>query len=114
MAMEVFVPPSRYDATPPVNVAFAVHEAAFGDGYKQRAPAGLNSRTETIDLTWPKLTQAQAVQIRAFFDRHEGAKAFLFALFCHQPQRKWTVAKYSYRTSYPHTITASFEEAFEP
>lgn len=40
----------------------------YGDGYKQLAPAGINNKLDTWDLTLPLLTASVLVQVEAFFD----------------------------------------------
>lgn len=90
----------------------AVRRARFGDGYMQSSPDGLNARSRTYQLTFTG-SKAQIDSFIAFLDAHVGLSFF------------WTgprgTALYFCDThSEPlpsglvHSITATFEQTFQP
>jgi len=90
----------------------AVRKAAFGDGYTQRAPEGINPRSRSYQLTFTG-TKARIDQIIDFLDAHVGRSFF------------WTgprgTALYTCDThteplpnGLTHTVTATFEQTFQP
>lgn len=54
-----------------------VMKIAFGDGYEQVAPKGLNHNLRTYSAVFTG-TEARIKQIEAFFERQGGYKAFLW------------------------------------
>jgi phage-related protein len=48
--------------------SYRTKSVQYGDGYKQLAPAGINNKLDTWDLTLPLLTNAVVAQIEAFCD----------------------------------------------
>lgn len=112
MAIERFTWPTQNGDAP--DITYRVRTAQFGDGYKQESGDGPNNKVDSypISFTGPK---AKVVEIMAFFDRHAGAKAFLWTtplgelgLFtCKKPvptPMGGTVFK----------LTATFDRAFQP
>jgi phage-related protein len=112
MAIERFTWPTQNGDAP--DITYRVRTAQFGDGYKQESGDGPNNKVDSypISYTGPK-TKVQ--EIMAFFDRHAGAKAFLWTtplgelgLFtCKKPvptPMGGTVFK----------LTATFDRAFQP
>lgn len=51
---------------------------AFGDGYEQRAPEGINSKRLSFDWKFSNVTAARVRQVVAFLDAHPGVTAFLW------------------------------------
>mgnify|MGYP000114220702 CR=1 FL=1 len=49
--------------------------AQFGDGYMQRSRDGINTITETWDLTWKNRKQADGEKLTNFFDSTGGIQA---------------------------------------
>jgi phage-related protein len=112
VAIERFTWPTQNGDAP--DITYRVRTAQFGDGYKQESGDGPNNKVDSypISFTGPK---AKVVEIMAFFDRHAGAKAFLWTtplgelgLFtCKKPvptPMGGTVFK----------LTATFDRAFQP
>lgn len=100
---------------PQGSVAHATLEARFGDGYAQVAADGLNNARQSWPLTFVG-REAYVAAIRDFFDRHKGARSFL-----------WTPplgvqGRYLARGGYQltpkgkglYSITATFEQVFHP
>lgn len=112
MAIERFTWSTQNGDAP--DITYRVRTAQFGDGYKQESGDGPNNKQDSypISYTGPK---AKVLEIMAFFDRHAGAKAFLWTtplgelgLFtCKKPvptPMGGTVFK----------LTATFDRAFQP
>ena len=55
-----------------------VRSARFGDGYEQRLADGLNSLSETFNVTFSNRTKAEADDINAFFNAKKGVSSFNF------------------------------------
>jgi phage-related protein len=48
--------------------AYRTKSVQFGDGYKQLAPAGINNKLDTWNLTLPMLSELEVSLVEAFFD----------------------------------------------
>lgn len=51
---------------------------AFGDGYSQNSPDGINNLEDTWNMVWDSLTTAQADYIENFFRDRKGAEPFYY------------------------------------
>ncbi|QAY87218.1 phage tail protein [Pseudomonas arsenicoxydans] len=112
MAIERFTWPTQNGDAP--DITYRVRTSQFGDGYKQESGDGPNNKVDSypISYTGPK---AKVLEIMAFFDRHAGAKAFLWTtplgelgLFtCKKP-----VPTPMGGTAFK--LTATFDRAFQP
>lgn len=102
------------DRDPSSTMGFRTKSAQFGDGYKQSAPDGINSRSQKWSLTFTGST-AKISAIRAFLDARGGWEPF-----------EWTTplgevgfflaSEYS-ATSLGHGIervSVTFEQDFSP
>jgi phage-related protein len=58
--------------------AVSLREAAFGDGYSQRAPKGVNNVRHTWQLNFENRPDSEANDILAFFETTQGAFHFLW------------------------------------
>lgn len=76
--MVTFSPSPNPSYNSPKNKSFRVLQATFGDGYMQRVGDGINTVSETWDLTWDLLTVVQADAITDFFDARGGTEAFVW------------------------------------
>lgn len=56
---------------------FSTLDTSFGDGYMQTISVGINNRRSTYAY---QLTERKAEidKVKAFFDEHKGAKAFIY------------------------------------
>lgn len=103
-----------HDRDPSGSTSFRTKSAQFGDGYKQSAPDGINSRSQKWSLTFTGTT-AKISAIRAFLDARGGWEPF-----------EWTTplgevgfflaSEYS-ATSLGHGIervSVTFEQDFSP
>lgn len=73
-------------------------EVAFGDGYTQSTPNGLNHIKDTVSLKWDALTYEQMVEIYGFFMRHRGNKTFYYKPFGYDETGKWYCKEFSRST----------------
>ncbi|MEQ1961488.1 phage tail protein, partial [Escherichia albertii] len=69
----------RWKVKPGMDVASApsVRKVRFGDGYSQRAPAGLNADLKTYSVTL-SVSREEATALESFLAEHGGWKAFLW------------------------------------
>ncbi|EFE7075971.1 phage tail protein, partial [Escherichia coli] len=69
----------RWKVKPGMDVASApsVRKVRFGDGYSQRAPAGLNANLKTYSVTL-SVPREEATVLESFLEEHGGWKAFLW------------------------------------
>ncbi len=69
----------RWKVKPGMDVTSApsVREVRFGDGYSQRAPAGLNADLKTYSVTL-SVSREEATALESFLAEHGGWKAFLW------------------------------------
>ncbi len=93
---------------------FRVRAAQFGDGYRQVAGDGINNLSESWPLTF-KGTSAYITEILSFLKARKGYIAFTWTPPLGE-QALWTCETYG---SNPlgggmHTLTATFEQYFEP
>ena len=71
MAYPVFAPPVRPKTTS-ASIEIKTKSNSFGDGYEQAVADGLNAARESLELSWPVLTFAQASAIHEFFKARYG------------------------------------------
>lgn len=50
----------------------------FGDGYKQRAPDGINANRLAFDLEFGEVTSAKASAVKAFIEQHGAITPFIW------------------------------------
>ncbi|MFJ2456731.1 phage tail protein [Pseudomonas protegens] len=112
MTIETFLWPTERGDTP--DIQYRVRESRFGGGYRQVVGDGPNNKEDSypVTITGRKST---AQEVMAFFDRHAGAKAFL-----------WTtplgeLGLFTCKNPVPTPVgggvfklTATFERAFHP
>ncbi|WP_272681817.1 phage tail protein [Providencia sp. PROV129] len=95
-----------------IDTTFRTKKAQFGDGYTQTAGDGINTRSDNASFEFVG-KEAMIKQIVAFFDRHEGYKAFIFT----PPLREKGLFRCeAYKTSAlgagVYSVLATFIEAF--
>ena len=61
-----------------VTPAYAVREANFGDGYQMDAPAGVNFRTDKVDLDWSNINLSEFTILNNFFVAHSPSTPFWY------------------------------------
>lgn len=75
MAIETFRWPTERGETP--DIQYRVREAKFGDGFRQVVGDGPNNKEDRYPITVTG-NKKETRKIMDFFDRHGGAKAFLW------------------------------------
>ncbi len=87
----------------------SVRKVRFGDGYSQRAPAGLNADLKTYSVTL-SVPRWEATALESFLAEHGGWKSFLWTPPYEWRQIKVTCAKWSSRVS---MLRVEFSAEFE-
>ncbi|MCW2242809.1 phage tail protein [Azospirillum canadense] len=95
MTTPTFAPPVSPSVNSQKTVQPRVLKAEFGDGYRQRAADGLNSRPAAWDLKWDALTTADADTIEAFLDDRGGVEAFWWTPLDAATPRKFIAESWS-------------------
>lgn len=91
-----------------------VYEAAYGDGYSQRTPMGINNTPQKWSLNWNNISSSMAANIDAFLAGQGGTLAFDWTpphgttgrYIC----KDWQV---NYTGPDKNTATATFQQVFE-
>lgn len=112
MAIERFTWPTQTGDSP--EITYRVRSSQFGDGYAQKVGDGPNNKQQSYPITYtgPK---AKVLEIMTFFDRHAGAKAFLWStplgelgLYTSESPVPTPIGGGTFK------ITATFVQAFHP
>ncbi len=94
-----------------------VAESRFGDGYAQRAPAGLNSLDESWSVNLRAVSRSAGDEIIAFFRTHRGVTPFDWTPPFTSVSGRWVCKRWT-RTALDEAdtsdITAVFERVYEP
>lgn len=87
----------------------------FGDGYSQRAAAGINPLSQVWQLSWSALSTTDANTLDAFFVAKGGHTAFLWTPPRESTALKWICQEWSRSISHPNndSITATFIQVFD-
>lgn len=112
MAIETFAWPTERGSSP--EITYRVRTAQFGDGYKQQIGDGPNNKEDSYPITYSG-QKYKVLEIMAFFDRHAGAKAFLWTT----PLGQLGLFTCKNPTPTPvgggvFKLTATFDRAFQP
>ncbi|APC18181.1 phage tail protein [Pseudomonas frederiksbergensis] len=112
MAIETFTWPTERGSSP--EITYRLRTAQFGDGYKQEVGDGPNNKEDSYPITYSG-QKAKVLEIMAFFDRHAGAKAFLWTTPLGQ------LGLFTCKNPAPTPVgggvfklTATFDRAFQP
>lgn len=112
MAIEKFTWPTERGSAP--EISYRVRESRFGGGYRQVVGDGPNNKEDSYPVAVTG-TKAQVHKIMEFFDRHGGAKAFLWTtplgdlgLFTCADPKPTPVGGGRFK------VAATFERAFQP
>lgn len=94
-------------------IKFRVLRAQFGDAYKQTAPDGLHTKSQSWPLRFIG-DQSVMLDIQSFLDRHAGAKSFYWT----PPLGQTILVKAPAYSIQPHggavyTLSVTFEEDFQ-
>ena len=115
--------PVSYTFTPGVNPAIDAYgkqtktkilQADFGDGYSQRAAAGLNSVARELTLEFRAVSVETADAIEAFMEARKGYEAFYYTLPDEDTARKWKAPDWSRSAAGPlRNVSVKLEEVFD-
>lgn len=112
MAIETFAWSTQNGDSP--TFEYRTRESRFGGGYKQVVGDGPNNKEDSYPITHTG-SKARVLEVVAFFDRHGGAKAFLWTtplgelgLFTCKDPVPTPVGGGVFK------LTATFERAFHP
>ena len=111
---------ATFTYTPDFGAAVAykprVRVAQFGDGYQQRVADGINTGTDSWNLTFAVRTDTEAGNILAFLEARAGVEAFDWtppgsATAIRAICREWNR---TFDRHQQNTITARFDRVYEP
>ena len=94
-----------------------VRVAEFGSGYSQRTTMGINQNLKVWSLTWADIEESASDEIETFLDaRGSDADSFTWPPPNEASSSEYICLKWSKKMDYPGyaTITATFQEVFEP
>ena len=94
-----------------------IRQTKFGDGFSNRISFGMNQNPKTWSPVWKNVTEAQADSIELFLDqRASDADSFTWTPPNEASSSEYICLKWSKKMDYPGyaTITATFQEVFEP
>ncbi len=107
--------PPDYGLEP--QVEFRVDTVNFGDGYKQRAPSGINSVSENWRVSWSLLNRDEYDQLYPFLLSRKGVTPFMWQAPWESAPRKYVCTQLSGprpTSAMFASINATFEEDFTP
>ena len=83
---------------------------------EQRIAFGINQDPKTWDLRWSALSNSNADAIETFFEARNGVESFDWSPIEDSDTYKWVCRSWQREHQYADisTITATFEEVFEP
>lgn len=61
-----------------IDANYKTSESKFGDGYSLIAEDGINSRTDTVELSWDNITTSEKDLIVPFLEAHAPATPFYY------------------------------------
>jgi len=73
-------------------------EASFADGYGQYAPAGINNKVQSWDITWGPLTKAEVDIVEAALDSVGGHGTLTWTPCNETVEKRWRVIGGEYDT----------------
>ena len=98
-----------------------IKSTKFGDGYQARIRWGMNQNPKTWNPVWKNCTEVQSDQIESFLDERASDTTGAGSSFTWTPPNessssKYICLKWTKKIEYPGyaTITATFQEVFEP
>lgn len=66
----------------------------MGDGYSVRARDGINSKAQEWTVVWAKVSDAEAEQLRVFFEDLGGVDVIEWTPFNQSVELKWTASEF--------------------
>jgi phage-related protein len=90
----------------------SLRKAAFGDGYTQASPSGINHIRQVIQLKWDGIDTTTMQSLRSFFEERGGYKAFYYTPYGFSTALKWTCEEWSGQADTPWSFTAKLKQSF--
>lgn len=99
----------------PVNVKYRVRRIQLGNGYEHVAPAGLNTRSQTLTLKFPALSATQKDSIVNFIDSLQGYQSFDYTLPGYSVGAKWRAESMTINTigGYKYSVSVDIRQVFQ-
>jgi len=93
-----------------------VRVVSFGDGYEQRLAYGVNTQPKNWTLRWSASSNSDADAIEAFFEARGAVESFEWTPLQEATAYKFVCREWQREHQYAdiNTITATFEQVFEP
>lgn len=93
-----------------------VRVVRFGDGYEQRLAYGVNTQPKNWSLTWSASSNSDADAIEAFWEARGAVESFDWTPIGDTTSYKFVCRQWQRQHQYAdiNTITATFEQVFEP
>jgi len=115
MPLNTFSPAEAPDVGLSGNNKFRTLKANFGDGYKQRAGDGINTKTKKYNLSWSNLDTDEINAIISFLDGQAGYIAFEYTLPGDSSAQKFICEDYSetWEQGNLKGVSAVFELVFD-
>ena len=95
MPLNTFSPATAPDVGLSGSNKFRILESNFGDGYKQRAGDGINTKEKNYSLSWNNLSVSEINDIITFLDSQAGYIAFNYTLPGDSASTKFICKDYS-------------------
>lgn len=94
----------------------AVRVVKFGDGYEQRLAYGVNTQPKVWTLRWSASSNSDADAIEAFLEARGAVESFDWTPLQEATSYKFVCREWDREHKYSdiNTITATFEQVFEP
>lgn len=110
--------PATYTVEPDADqdVVFRVQETQFGDGYKQTAKDGINTKIRKWSVSFTPLTEAEAAALMAILDAAAGWDLIVWQAPDQAIAENWRCKRYqTIRNAGKVTrIRATLEHVYEP
>lgn len=112
MSIPTFSPPMAPSVESTRTMKPRVLTAAFGDGYEQRAPDGLNAQLEKLTVVWSRLKPVDRRAITEFFEARAGAEAFSWTAPRDTAPKLWIAESWDvgYTNQMYESVRAQFRE----
>jgi phage-related protein len=110
-----FVPPVGPSQSTTQSRTPKIYLAEYGDGYEQRAAAGINTRRLSASVVWDGLVHTDANQIVSFFEARAGFEPFLYMLLPDTVTRRWVCSTIARSEIGPlgSSLSAEWREVFD-
>lgn len=106
-----------YTPTSPVTITTKprVLKSDFGDGYSQRSSDGLNPFDRTLEMTFERLSAADATVIENFLAGCAGVTSFTFTIPLTSTTYSWVCPEWIRTLEHGNksTISVRFEQVFD-